>query len=655
MTQISVSNVAIEYGSTILLEGVTFTIGAGQKWGMVGRNGIGKTSLFRLLTGAQAPSRGQVAVVGGLRVVLLEQHRDFGQATTVWEAAAGEFAELFALERSLEAQATRLGELGEAVTPELLDRYSRDLERFDREGGYTIGPRVDAVLDGLGFDPTAARTQELARLSGGERGRVGLARQLVAPADVLLLDEPTNHLDLDTARWLERYLRDTEKTVVVISHDRDFLATVADHILHVENGTAIPYVGGYEAFVMQRTERRLSQQRSFEKQSKVVAAEQDYIRRNIAGQNSKQAKGRRKKLERLPRLSAPAGEDDSMTLRLEVAERGGDQVLVADRATVSVPGADGERVLVRDFSTVARRGERIGLVGPNGTGKSTLLRTIVGERPPASGILKVGSSVSVAYYRQDLTQVPPGKTIYEIINDLRPEWGRGHIQGHLGRFGFSGDEVLRRPDTLSGGERARVALAMMMLARANLLILDEPTNHLDVESIEALEDAIERYPGTVLLVSHDRALLRALATRVWVLHEERITVFDGSFAEWEVVAEEQAHAAAVKASEAESLRRVQEKQRTQQRTRQRGGSGRDRGQEREVRRAVEKAERAVETAETRVASLVSELEDPALYVAADGAARAAALGRDLERARRALDAALAEWAVASEAAEAVGS
>jgi len=203
-----------------------------------------------------------------------------------------------------------------------------------------------------------------------------------------------------------------------------------------------------------------------------------------------------------------------------------------------------------------------------------------------------------------------------------------------------------------------VALAMMMLSRANLLILDEPTNHLDVESIEALEDAIERYPGTVLLVSHDRALLRALATRVWVLHDERITVFDGSFAEWEVEAEEQAHAASVKASEAESLRRVQEKQRTQQRTQQRTpqrGGGSSRGQAREAQRAVEKCERAVEAEEARVASLIAELEDPALYVAADGTARAVALGRDLERARRALDAALAEWAVASEAAEAVSS
>ena len=653
MTQIVVSQVAIEYGSTTLLQDVTFTVGAGDKWGIVGRNGTGKTSLFRLLTGAQAPTRGAVSVTSGLRVVLLEQHRDFGEATTVWEAAAGEFAELFALERSLEAQATRLGELGEATTPEMLDRYAHDLERFEREGGYTIAPRVDAVLDGLGFDPVAARTQLLARLSGGERGRVGLARQLVAPADVLLLDEPTNHLDLDTTRWLERYLRDTERTVVVISHDRDFLATVIDHVLHVEDGTAVPYNGGYEAFVLQRAERRLSQQRSFDKQKRTIAAEEDYIRRNIAGQNSKQAKGRRTRLERVARLSPPVGDDESMSLRLEVNERGGDQVLVADHATISV----GDRVLVRDFSTVARRGERIGLVGPNGAGKSTLLKTIVGEREPASGLLRVGSSMTVAHYRQDLTQVPLEKTIYETIADLRPQWGRGPIQGHLGRFGFSGDEVLRRPGTLSGGERARVALAMMMLAQANLLILDEPTNHLDVESIEALEDAIERYDGTVLLVSHDRALLRALATRVWVLHDQRITVFDGSFAEWEVVAEEQAHAASVKASEQESLRRVQERQRTQKSQSRDGGNGAssaaDRAQARQAQRAVESAEKRVETAEQRVVEITATLEDPELYVHADGHARAAALGQQLDRARAELDAAIAEWTVASETADAL--
>ncbi|HEX5580946.1 MAG TPA: ABC-F family ATP-binding cassette domain-containing protein, partial [Gemmatimonadaceae bacterium] len=563
--------------------------------------------------------------------------------------AAGALAELFDLERSLEAQATRIGELGERADEAMMDRYARDLERFAREDGYSLTARVDAVLHGLGFDPDRARTQRLEHLSGGERGRVGLARQLVAPADVILLDEPTNHLDLETTRWLEGYLRDTERTVILVSHDREFLAEVVDHVLHVEHGTAVPYTGGYEAFVAQRAERRLAQQRSFEKQQRTVAAEEEYIRRNIAGVNSRQAKGRRKRLERMPRLSAPPGDDDTMALRLEVAERGGDQVVVADRATVAI----GDRVLVENLTAQIRRGDRVGLVGPNGAGKSTLLKTLIGERPPAAGVLRVGNSVMPAYYRQDLTQVPMGRTLYEVIQDLRPLWNRGQIQGHLGRFGFSGDEVQRRADTLSGGERARVALAMMVLSRANLLILDEPTNHLDVESIEALEDAIERYEGTVLLVSHDRALLRALTTSTWVLHDRHITAYDGGFGEWEATSAEREHAAAVRAAEEEALRKVHEKQRLE-RQRQSSPTERDRAQQRQARRAVETAERKVDAAERRVTELTAKLEDPELYTTPDGPRVAAELGRELDQARAALDAAIAEWTAASEAAETLG-
>ena len=659
MSVITVANASVEFGPTTLFRDLTVAIGARDRWGVVGRNGTGKTTLFRLLTGDQAPTRGTVAVMPGVRVVLLEQHRDFGDAATVWEAAAGEFAELFALERSLERQAHELGDAGEKATQQQLDRYSRDLERFEREGGYTIAPRVDAILQGLGFDATEARTRPIAQLSGGERGRVGLARQLVTPSDVLLLDEPTNHLDLETTEWLERYLQDTDKTVILISHDRDFLAEVVDHVLHVEFGSATPYVGGYEQFVLQREERRLTQQRQFDKQRSKVAAEEDYIRRNIAGQNSKQAKGRRKRLERLPRLSPPPSAEDAMALRLEVAERGGDQVVVAEKAAVAITGdavdgthgdGEGRRVLVEHLTVTARRGDRIGLIGPNGAGKSTLLRTIVGELPPASGIVRVGGSVSVAYYRQDLAQVPLDRTIYDVIADRRPLWSRGQVQGHLGRFGFSGDEVQRKAGTLSGGERARVALALMMLSRANLLVLDEPTNHLDVESIEALEDAIEGFPGTVLLVSHDRALLRALASRVWELRDRRITVFDGSFAEWEVATEEREHAAAVKAAEAEALRRVEEKRRT---GRQAGTQDRDRAQLRDARRRVETAERRVADAERAVGELTRTLENPGLYTETDGPAKAAAIGRQLDVARRALDDALAEWTAASERAEAL--
>jgi ATP-binding cassette, subfamily F, member 3 len=284
---------------------VSFTVAAGERWGIVGRNGSGKTTLFRLITGERAPSRGTIARAGGLRIAVLDQHREFADSATVWEAAAAPFAALFALEQALHEQANRIAELGDRCPPELLDRYGHDLERFTHGGGYEAHARVDAVLHGLGFDPEAARDQLAATLSGGEAGRLGLVRQLVAPADLLLLDEPTNHLDLDTIGWLESYLLGTSATVLVVSHDRAFLSRVADHMLHLESGTAFPYAGGYAEFLRQRAERQLAQQRAYQQQRRTLAAEEDYIRRNIAGQNSRQAKGRRRRLEGVERLSPP--------------------------------------------------------------------------------------------------------------------------------------------------------------------------------------------------------------------------------------------------------------------------------------------------------------------------------------------------------------
>ena len=647
MTQIAVGGAAVEFGATTLFKDVTFTVSSGERWGVVGRNGTGKTTLFKLLTGDLAPSKGTVSRQSGLTLSLLGQHRDFGSAATVWEAAAGPFAELLALEQSLAEQAEALATTHDEAA---LARYGRDLERFEREGGYTIAPRVDAVLQGLGFDAATARTQPLEQLSGGERGRVGLARQLVAPSDILLLDEPTNHLDLETTQWLEQYLRETDRTVILISHDRAFLAAVVDHVLHFEGDTAFPYVASYEAFVQQRQERRLTQQRAFDKQQKVIAAQSDYIARNIAGQNSKQAKGRRKLLDRLPRLSAPIGEEGTMALRLDVAERGGDQVAIAEDLRIAVEG----RVLIEHFTGRIMRGDRLGIIGPNGAGKSTLLRALVGERAPDAGDLRVGNSIRVAYYDQQLAQVPLDKTLYEAINELRPQWERRLIQGHLGRFGFSGDEVQRKAGTLSGGERARVALAMLMLTRANLLVLDEPTNHLDVETIEVLEDAIESYEGTVILVSHDRAMLRALANKVWVLHDRHIITFDGSFAEWEVASEERAHAAAIRAAEEVALRRVEEKKRTA-RKEQQATSGRTDSRQaiRQARERAAEAERRVSELDGEVTRLTTTLDDPELYTKPGGVEEAHKLGARLDSLRATLDRALATWEQETAALEAL--
>ncbi|MGH7689977.1 MAG: ABC-F family ATP-binding cassette domain-containing protein, partial [Gemmatimonadaceae bacterium] len=480
---------------------------------------------------------------------------------------------------------------------------------------------------------------------------LGLARQLTTTADVLLLDEPTNHLDLETTEWLERYLQNVSKTVLLVSHDRAFLAGTVDHILHFEGSSATPYSGGYQAFVVQRAERRLTQQRAFDQQQRKIAQESDYIARNIAGQNSRQAKGRRKRLERLPRLGAPVGDDDAMALRFDVHQRGGDRVVQAANVSVTVDA----RTLVERFNGTLMRGDVLGLIGPNGAGKSTLIRALFGEHPVAAGDLKLGGSIDAGWYRQDLSQVPLGRSIYQAIEDLRPTWDRRLVQGHLGRFGFSGDEVQRRVDTLSGGERARVALAMLMLSHANLLVLDEPTNHLDVESIEVLEDAIGAYDGTVILVSHDRELLRTLTTKIWVLHDTHITEFNDGFTEWEVVSAERAHAASVRAAEDVALHRVHERKRMGARREGESTSGPDpRKRLRTLERELEAAEADVDRLEAEVTALTSALEDPDLYTRVDGAAEAKRLGGDLDSSKRALDAALERWGAASEQVEALG-
>jgi ATP-binding cassette subfamily F protein 3 len=643
VTLLSLSDVAVEFGATSLFHDVTFTVAKGERWGVVGRNGCGKTSLFRIIIGALTPARGAVARQPGLRVSLLDQHRDFGGAVTVWDAAAQPYAGVLALEASLADQAARLAELGERAPVALLERFGHDQERFAHEDGYTFHARVDAVLQGLAFDAEESKTRHVATLSGGERGRVGLAAQLVAPADVLLLDEPTNHLDLETTSWLQDYLRELDETVLVISHDRAFLDEVADHVLHFEGGTAVTYRGGYSSFVQQRAERRLTLERQVDQQRRMIAKEEDYIRRNIAGQNTAQAKGRRKRLDRLPRLTAPPGSAETMVLRLEISERGGDRVLAAEGLTIAI----GDRTLVRNFSSTANRTDVIALVGPNGAGKTTLLKTLLGEREPQAGHVKLGGSVTPAYFRQDLDQLPLDKSIYDVIADLRPLWTRGNIQNHLGCFGFSGEEVFRSTRTLSGGERARLALAVIVLQRANLLVLDEPTNHLDVESIEVLEDAIDEYEGTVLLVSHDRALLRELATRVWAFEGDKLRDFGGPFVDWERQQRDTALAARARAALAQDARREQERSRAQMNAKTRR---REHASRRATKKNLDDAELAVQQLERRVADLRSQLDDPELYDgSAANAKRAGKLDKELAEAQRTLDAAIVAWEEAGRA------
>jgi ATP-binding cassette subfamily F protein 3 len=649
MTLFSLGNAGVDFGASEIFRDISFTVAAGDRWAIVGRNGTGKTTLVRLITGDLQPTRGSVARTPGLRVALMDQHRRFPDDQSLWDIVADAFGELRKLEASLAHQAAKL-ETDHSETA--MEKYGRDLERFEREGGYEMASKVDAILMGVGFAPDMARTTRIGTLSGGERGRVALARQLATPADLYILDEPTNHLDLDTTAWLERYLANTDKTVLCISHDRAFLNAMADHVLHFEGGTAFAYTGGYESFVQQREERRLAQQRQFDKQQAKISSEMDYIARNLAGQNTRQAKGRRKLLARMPRLSAPIGADGVMALRLDAGNRSGDRVAEANHVTVGVPTANGPRTLVRDVNVVLERNEVVALVGPNGAGKSTLIKTLLGEMPPLDGDVKVGPSTTVAYYRQDVGHLPMESTIYDAIANERPLWERRQVQGHLGRFGFSGDEVQRTVGTLSGGERARVAMALLTLSTNNLLILDEPTNHLDVESIEVLEDAVDEYDGTVLIVSHDRAVLRGLATQVWELRHQELSVFPGTFVEWEAMRSERTEqetqqARAVDRREAERNTRQRERER-EQRAREQGAGGDPKKLLRAAEKALADAELRVTTLEEKIAGLTAQLDDTSLYDNPAGIKKAAALGKELDDARDALEDAMHDWGSAEE-------
>lgn len=682
MTLIAVGSASVDFGPTNIFKDVTFTIAQGDRWAIVGRNGTGKTTLVKLLTGQLQPSKGNVARQPNLRIALLDQHRHFEPSMSLWDVVADAFAELRILEVSLAKQAANLEhDHGEAA----MAKYGRDLERFEREGGYQLASTVDSVLMGVGFDPEDARATKIGTLSGGERGRVALARQLAMPAELLLLDEPTNHLDLETTAWLENYLTETQRTVICISHDRAFLAAIADHVLHFEGGSAFAYSGGYESFITQREEKRLTQTRQFDKQEKKVSAENEYIARNLYGQNTKQAKGRRKLLARMPRISLPPGSEAVMALRLTAGNRSGDRVLEAIHATIGVPGRD----LINDVTLVLERGDVVALLGANGAGKSTLIKTLLGEREPVKGEVKLGASTSVAYYRQDLAHLPLDANIYDVIADMRPLWERRQVQGHLGRFGFSGEEVQRTVGTLSGGERARVALALLTLESANLLVLDEPTNHLDVESIEAMEDAIEGYEGSVLVVSHDRAVLRGLATSVWEVKDKQLKQFDGSFVEWEQVradtkakAESDARAesaatadrnakARAKANAASNAKAREDKSGDagKQKGAQSGGahnkgksgmtggqSATQGGDRKKLARAAQKAvadvELRVNTLEGRITEINTALEDLTLYDTPAGTRRAQELGKSLDEHRDLLDEAMHDWNVAAENAAA---
>ncbi|MGC2237331.1 MAG: ABC-F family ATP-binding cassette domain-containing protein [Pyrinomonadaceae bacterium] len=519
------SEVQKSYSGNEVLRGVSFQINPNEKVGLVGRNGAGKTTVFRVITGEESPDSGDVIKINSLKIGLLQQHVDFSENETVHTAALSAFKELHDIEaemRRLEKQMER------EVSDEILEKYAELQIEFEHQDGFTYTARAEAILQGLGFEKDLWKT-ETKNLSGGQKNRLGMARLLLSGADILLLDEPTNHLDVQAVEWLENFLQTYEKSFVIISHDRYFLDRTAKKIIEIENGKAVSYKGNYSQFLVEREERREQQRREYENQQAYIAKTEEFVRRNLEGQKTKQAKSRRTMLQKLERIEAVASDKASGNFNLKKVERAGQNVLLAEDLAIGY----GEKILARGINFTLQRGECLGIIGGNGTGKTTFLKTILGQIRELSGKIIWGAKTDIGYYSQNLEDLDERN---EVINELRrvaPLAENGELRSFLARFLFVGEDVFNQVKNLSGGEKGRLALAKLIYSNKNVLVLDEPTNHLDIPSREALENALDAYPGTILTVSHDRFFLDKVSTQIFSFEDDgTIEIYDGNYSEF---------------------------------------------------------------------------------------------------------------------------
>ena len=518
------SEVKKSYGGTEILRGVSFQINPGEKVGLVGRNGAGKTTVFRIVTREEAVDSGDVVTMNGLKLGLLKQHVDFGAGETVHTAALSAFKEVHDIEAEMRALEKRMET---DHSDEVLDRYAELQIAFEHADGFSYAARAESILMGMGF-PTEMWSQDATTLSGGQKNRLGMVRLLLSGADVLLLDEPTNHLDVHAVEWLEKFLYDFDKAYVIISHDRYFLDRTTDRIIEIENGRAVTYKGNYSQFLVERELRREQQQREYENQQAMIAKTQEFIRRNLEGQKTKQAKSRRNMLERLDRLDAVTSEKHGGNFGLKKVVRTGNNVLTVDDLAIGYS----TKQLASHLNFSLMRGEVLGIIGGNGTGKTTLLKTILGELPALDGKLHWGTKIDIGYYTQNLDDLEPRNEVIQELRRVAPLADNGELRTFLSRFLFFGEDVFKNVSDLSGGEKGRLALAKLIYSRKNVLILDEPTNHLDIPSREALEAALDEYDGTIITVSHDRFFLDKIATQILAFEDKGVDVFNGNYTDY---------------------------------------------------------------------------------------------------------------------------
>jgi ATP-binding cassette, subfamily F, member 3 len=529
MILLQVNQLSKYFGADIILSNIKLEIQTRDRIALVGRNGAGKSTLLKIISGQMSFDSGDIIKPKEVTIGYLAQNTGLESELSIWEEMLTVFTPLQKMEKELRQLEEKMS------SPTVLDnavQYERVLKEYDLlqvqfkdSGGYQYEADIRSVLHGLNFQ-TFDYSTKIATLSGGQKTRLALGKLLLTKPDILILDEPTNHLDIETLSWLEQYLQTYDGAILIVSHDRYFLDKVVKQVYEMSRKQIQKFLGNYSAYLDQKAEQYEREMKLFEKQQDEIAKLEDFVQKNLArASTTKRAQSRRKKLEKIERLDRPKGDEKSATFSFEIERQSGNEVLHLDSLNI---GYQGEAVS-KNLSFRLTRGESVALVGPNGIGKSTLLKTIIEKLPPLSGGFRLGSNVAIGYYDQEQAELTSNKRVLNELWDDYPNRPEKEIRTILGNFLFSGEDVLKIVSTLSGGEKARLALAKLMMQKSNFLILDEPTNHLDLDSKEVLENALVDYPGTILFVSHDRYFINRIATKVLELSRDGCKEFLGDY------------------------------------------------------------------------------------------------------------------------------
>ena len=527
MLLLQTNNVERRFGSDVLFHNMNMQIQEHGRTALVGRNGAGKTTFLKIIAGLTEPDEGMVTHARDLTIGYLAQNQGLDSQNSIWAELDSVFAPLHELEKQLHELENQLGTLTPKAADyqDVLASYDRLSEQFKKQGGYEYASRMRGVLHGFGFDEDMYDTSVNA-LSGGQKTKLALAKILLQSPNLLILDEPTNHLDMGVLSWLEDYLKSYQGALLIVSHDRYFLDRVVTDVYDLDNKTLIHYTGNYTQFVAHKRERLQAEWKHYEQQQKEIAKLEDFVNRNIVrASTTKRAQARRKQLEKMDRLERPTTDDSSIHFQFHSDHASGNEVLDVDELNIGYQ----DQKLAGPLSFKVRKGQRVGIIGPNGIGKSTLLKTLLKKIPKLSGTIKFGANLEIGYYDQEQQQLHPEKTVLEEVWDDHPEVSEKDIRSLLGSFLFVGDDVYKPVSALSGGEKARLELTKLSFMPINFLILDEPTNHLDIDSREVLETAINEFDGTVLFISHDRYFLNQVATDILYMKAHGMTHYEGNY------------------------------------------------------------------------------------------------------------------------------